>query len=126
MFSKKKKIINSKYGKKSIELKNYVENGDIYNSKFLYILSKLPSIGTYKIPKIFEYRIDLISEDLYKSSYMTELLLLYNGITIDNLKVNTILRVPSESMILNLKTKISTITCPDLYIKNLNSGNIVN
>lgn len=114
MYSKSDKILSSS----EFDLKSYIESTDIYNSKLYYILPKLPVNGTYRID-LNEYRIDLISTDIYDTPLLSEILLIYNGITIDQLKSGTDIRVPHIEDIRHLFRNINTITNAVEYIKTI-------
>lgn len=114
MFDKKKSIVKSS----SLDLTNYVENTDLFNSKFLYMFRKLPSLGTYDVNSR-DYRLDLISIDLYDDIKYGEFILLYNGITISDLKPNMELKVFDESQLEDLITKLTVIKSPRDYLKTI-------
>lgn len=114
MYNKDKVILS----KLEFDLSSYIENGDIYNSKVLYMIPKLPSIGEYTVD-LAAKRIDLISLDLYNTTEMSEIILLYNGVTIDQLTKGTVLRVPSLDDIRKLLRSVSSIDSPRDYLKNL-------
>lgn len=86
MYSPDRKIT----GTNLYNIQNYVEGDDIYNSKFLYLLGSLPIVGTYEINR-YEGRIDLISKDMYGNTNMMDFILLYNNISVDDLKLGKIL-----------------------------------
>ena len=92
MFKRAKKIISNK-----LEMGNYIEGYDVYNSLFLKELLD-PTITRikYKITN-FEYRPDLIAKDIYGSEdYMAIFLVQVEG-GIDSLqKGNYLSVVPKE------------------------------
>lgn len=102
----------------AIELKTYMEGTDIFNSKFLYMFRKLPSRGTYKIENK-DFRIDLISQDIFVENIYGELLLIYNGITINELKKGITLRTFDIVDLNTLVTKINNINSPTEFIKTI-------
>lgn len=114
MFSKKQTIIDSE----ERDISQFLESGDLYNSKLLYILPKLPYVGEYTID-LNEHRIDLISRDIYDSDSLSEILLLYNGLTINDLTKGTSLKAPYLSDITSLFQNISSIDNPALFLKRL-------
>lgn len=83
---------------------HYVENNDVYNSKLLRLLNQLPAVGTYRI-KRYEYRIDLISQDMYGKD-VADLIMIYNNVKISDLKIGFELKKFSlsdlDTLILNL------------------------
>ena len=86
MYSPDRKIT----GTNLYNIQNYIEGDDIYNSKFLYLLGSLPIVGTYEIYR-YEGRIDLISKDMYGNTNMMDFILLYNNISVEDLKLGKIL-----------------------------------
>jgi hypothetical protein len=114
MYSKKKINLKSE----GIDLNSYMEGTDIFNSKLLYMLPKLPSSGTYTVD-LAEHRIDLIANILYQDKSLAPLLLLYNGLTIDQLTKGTVLEVPFYQDILKLIEDILLISSPKDFLKNL-------
>ena len=86
MYSPERKITGSNL----YNLKNYIEGDDIYNSKFLYLFHNLPAKGIYTINR-FEYRIDLISQDMYGSTDYSDLILFYNNVSTDDLTIGKFL-----------------------------------
>ena len=114
MYNKERTILSDR----ELSLERYIEKGDIFNSKFLYMLPKLPSSGEYTID-LTEFRIDLISLDLYDSTDMSEILLFYNGLTISELSKGTIINVPYLGDVRNLLKRISSVVSPREYLKDL-------
>lgn len=102
----------------AIELKTYIEGTDIFNSKFIYMLRKIPKRSSYIIENK-DFRIDLISFDIFTSNIYGELLLLYNGITINELSKGVSLNVFSLYDLNNLITKLNNINSPTEYIKTI-------
>ena len=101
MFVPKNKLT----GESSKELTNYIQEMDIFNSKFLSEFMKLDIVSVYEITR-FEYRIDLISKDIYNTDEFMSLLLIFNSTNINELKLGTKLNLFSEvdlnRLILNL------------------------
>lgn len=118
MFSKQKQIVSSE----DFDLEGFIQGTDVFNSKIIYMLPKLPSIGTYRID-LNEYRIDLISIDIYDTSELSEILLIYNGLTINQLKKGTEIKVPHIRDVRNLFRNIVSITNPVEYLKSAAEGN---
>lgn len=116
MFSKGQSYLKSA----NYEIDSFIEEGDIYNSKFLYILRHLPSQGDYLVV-LNKYRIDLISKDIYGSDSYGEILLLYNGISINELSPGTIIQSPKIGVLNNLASKINVISNLKEYINKINS-----
>lgn len=114
MYNKDKTILS----KEELNLDFYIEDQDIFNSKALYMIPKLPSSGEYTVD-LSEYRIDLISLDLYETTSMSEILLLYNGLTIKDLSQGTVLKVPYLADVRNLLKRISSVVSPREYLKDL-------
>lgn len=114
MFSKKQTIIDSE----EKDITQFLESTDLYNSKLLYIIPKLPYVGEYTVD-LNEHRIDLISKDIYESDSLAEILLLYNGLTINDLTKGITLRAPYLSDIVSLFQNISSIDNPALFLKRL-------
>jgi hypothetical protein len=114
MYNKDKTILS----KKDIDIESYIEGTDVFNSKALYLIPKLPVSGRYTID-LTEYRIDLISLDLYKTSSMAQIILIYNGLTVSQLSKGVVLKVPYLADIRNLFKRISTITSPREYLKDI-------
>jgi hydrogenase maturation factor len=114
MYNKKKSIVKSS----SLELDSYVEGTDLFNSKFIYMFRKLPSLGTYDVNSR-DYRLDLIALDLYNDVKYGEYILLYNGITISDLKPNMELKVFNETQLEDLITKLTVINSPRDYLKTI-------
>ena len=117
MFSKNNKVLSSE----EFDLKPYLEGADIYNSKIFYMIPKLPSIAIYRVD-MNEYRIDLISLDIFGTDSLAEVLLIYNGMTIDQLKSGVELKVPRIDDLRNLFRNINSISNPTEYLKKLTEG----
>ena len=81
MYRRSKKIIENK-----IELGNYIEGFDLYNSLFLRELlnPSLPRIE-YKIVN-YELRPDLIALDFYGSTDYTAILIISTGVKVEELR----------------------------------------
>lgn len=74
MFKRNKRIISNK-----LEIGNYVEEFDIYNSLFLKrLLDPSNTREKYKIT-LYEYRPDLIAKDYYGSEDYMAILLIETG-----------------------------------------------
>jgi hypothetical protein len=114
MYSKKKAIVKTG----SLSLGNYIEGNDLFNSKFLYMFRKLPSMGLYSV-NVKDYRLDTISMDLYGDHIYGEYILIYNGITIAELKPEMELRVFDEKDVATLITNLTSIDSPRDFLKNL-------
>ena len=81
MYRRNKKIISNK-----LEMGNYVEGFDVYNSLFLKkLLDPEITREKYKIV-VYEYRPDLIAEDYYGSSDYLSILLVSTGLGIEDFK----------------------------------------
>lgn len=104
MFSKNKSIIKSR----TLELSNVIEGTDIYNAKFIYMLRKLPEAGVEKVNVRYN-RVDLLSKSIYGDSQYSDILLLYNGVTIDQLDPEFMLRFPLLDDVNSLLTKLTTL-----------------
>ena len=92
MYTRSKKIIENK-----LELGNYIENYDLYNSLFLreILNSSLPRVE-YKINN-YEYRPDLISLDFYGSTDYTAILIISTGVKVEELiKGKTLYLLPKD------------------------------
>lgn len=87
------------------ELSNYIEEFDVFNSKFLYEISK-PGVSkvSYKIT-VYEERPDLIAKDFYGSDTYLGIVLIQGGTDLSNYaKGNSISLIPKEKInsILNI------------------------
>lgn len=81
------------------ELSNYIEGDDVYNSSFLSIISN-PSIPriTYVISE-YEFRPDLIAQEIYGSTTYEGMLILQSGMTLESYTRGKILEViPKKSL----------------------------
>lgn len=114
MYDKKKSIV--KVG--VLELSNYIEGNDLYNSKFIYMFRKLNQHSTYKI-NTRDFRLDLIALATYGDVTMGELILLYNGLTISELKTDLELKLFKKEDLVNLIGKLTVILSPRDYLKTL-------
>lgn len=76
-------------GVRNTHITNFIKDNDIFNSKFLYLLPRLPMVDTYTINR-YEMRIDLISMDMYGQD-VSDLILLYNNVKVEDLLRGTIL-----------------------------------
>lgn len=114
MYNKKKAILKSS----NLDLNTVIEGEDIYNSKFVYMLRKLPSRGKYEV-NLAKHRIDLIATEIYGDPNMAEIILLYNGMTIDQLKPGVALESPYPSDVYALASQLTTIKSPREYTKKL-------
>lgn len=115
MYNKSKSYLKSENN----DIESLIEGGDLYNSKFVYILKSLPSQGEYLVV-LNKYRIDLISYDIYNSYDYGEIILIYNGITISELRPGVILRSPSIDDLNTLASKLSVISNVNEYIGKIN------
>lgn len=100
MYTKSSEIIIS-----SNLLVNYIEKFDVYNSKLLYKLAD-PSIEKtlYEIT-VNEYRPDLIAFDFYGSAEYLPYVLISSGMTLDQLKRGTIIKlIPKAQLDSIIKT----------------------
>lgn len=88
MYGKSNKITVS-----LVELSNYVEGYDIYNSELVEIL-QTPGLqkDDYEIT-VYQYRPDLIAEDFYGSKDYTGVLMLQSGLVLSNFTKGTILKL---------------------------------
>ena len=94
MYSKNSRLINSVE-----DLSNYVEDFDIYNSYFLYLISD-PSLirEDYQI-KVYSYRPDLIARDFYGSEKYLGILMAQTKLRLDGFKKGTILSlIPKKTI----------------------------
>jgi hypothetical protein len=83
----------NKIGSSYNSLSDFIENGnDVYNSKLIKYVVRLPVISQYQVNR-FEYRIDLISKELFNDDYTGDLLLIYNNISASDLKLGKVLNV---------------------------------
>lgn len=94
MYKKGKAIVSSKE-----ELGNYIEEFDVYNSSFLTKLLD-PSLprDPYQITR-YEYRPDLIAEDIYGSSSYTAILMVQVGMGIENYTKGSYITVLSRETV---------------------------
>jgi hypothetical protein len=96
----------TKYTYTSEELSNYIEGNDVYNSSFLSIISNsaLPRI-TYVISE-YEYRPDLIANEIYGSSSYEGILILQTGLTLDKFqkgrKIEVLSKTTLDTILFNL------------------------
>lgn len=102
MYRGKRKIL----GNLAYEMENFIEGYDIFNSELLYKLKTLGVKDQYQITK-FEYRIDLICEDIYGSGDLMDELLLYNQVGINELTRGTVLNYFDEFEFLELVRSIN-------------------
>lgn len=116
MFDKNKTVLNFE----ELDIEPYINSTDIFNSKLLYIIPRLPDVGEYEID-LNEYRIDLISKDIYGTDLMSDILLLYNGLTISQLAKGIKVKAPYLSDVKNTLRNISLIDNPVEYLKTLSS-----
>ncbi len=114
MYSKKRTTLKSA----EIDLEAFVEGLDLYNSKFLYLLRMLPSKGSYEV-NLDKYRIDLITNELYTNTSMSEILLIYNGLTISELQPGVLLKCPYMEHVRYLISRLNSIENPREFLKNL-------
>ena len=94
MFTRANKIISN-----IEELGNYIEGFDVYNSLFLNsILDPNLERVSYRITR-FEYRPDLIAEEIYGSSSYSAILLISTGKRVSDLTAGTVLYVVPKSTV---------------------------
>lgn len=85
-----------------VDLSNYIQDFDVYNSKLILLLSD-PSIEREDyIIKTFEYRPDLIAKEVYGSTRFLGLLLLTQSIGIESYRKGTVLSIIPKSTLVNL------------------------
>ena len=89
----------TKYTYTREELSNYIEGNDVFNSSFLSILSNpdLPRIS-YTITE-YEYRPDLIANEIYGSSSYEGILMLQTGLSLSDYKNGRIITVLSKTVL---------------------------
>lgn len=116
MYNKNKSIIKVS----TLEIGNFMEGTDIFNSKFIYLFRKLDVDRTYKV-NIRDFRLDLLSESIFQRSNYGELILLFNGLTISELKSDLLINVFKLEDLVNLVSKLSTVISPRDYLKTLKS-----
>lgn len=114
MYSKKRTTLKNS----DIDLEAFVESGDLYNSKFLYLLRMLPSEGNYDIV-LDSYRIDIIAKSIYNNSSMSEILLIYNGLNISELKPGVTVKAPYIKHVNYLISRLNAIKNPREFLKSL-------
>ncbi len=87
----------TKYTYTREELANYIEGNDVYNSSFLSIVSNpgLPR-EMYRITE-YEYRPDLIANEIYGSTSYEGILMLQAGIPLSEYKKGVLLNVITKS-----------------------------
>lgn len=79
----------------------FIDGNDIHNSEVLVKLDRLKDRKLYEITK-FEHRIDLISNDIYKTSDYSWVLLYMNRIKIEDLVRGTYIEYVPEDEIRNV------------------------
>lgn len=86
MFKKDGRIISDKF-----ELANFIQNFDAYNSELLEKLNN-PELNRdlYEI-KVYQYRPDLIAKEYYGSDKYLGLILVQNGIGLENYKKGNVI-----------------------------------
>ena len=94
MYKKSRHVFTDK-----LDLSNYIEEFDTYNSEILSIISQSEiEREEYKIRK-YEYRPDLISRDFYGDSKYLGLFLLTCGANFDDFKLgNTLYLIPRSTI----------------------------
>ena len=94
MYSKSKRVFTNK-----MDLANYIEDSDVYNSELLNIISQSEiEREEYKIRK-FEFRPDLISRDYYGDSRYFGLFLLTCGADFDDFQIgNSLYLIPKDTL----------------------------
>lgn len=88
MYTKSNKISSNRY-----DLSNYIEGFDVYNSELINLIVNTDVEKDSYIINTYEYRPDLIAEDYYGSSSYLGLLFLMCGISFENYKKGTVLRL---------------------------------
>jgi hypothetical protein len=83
-----------------LDLANYIEGDDIFNSEFLYRLNNLSDedFNYHEITR-YERRIDLISERIYNDKKYADILLFINKISINDLALGVVLKYPRKNVI---------------------------
>lgn len=79
---------------------------------------KLPIKDTYKI-NTRDFRLDLISLATYNDYSLGELILLYNGLTLADLKTDLNLNLFRKEDLINLIGKLTAVISPRDYLKTL-------
>lgn len=102
MYTRSKQFIKSG---SNISPSLFVENNDIHNSELLYRLDNITDRKLYQITK-FENRIDLISNDIYKTDDYSWILLYINRVNVEDLVRGTYLEYIDESVLKNLISSI--------------------
>lgn len=94
MYKKSKKNISNK-----LDISNYIEDSDTYNSELLNIISQSEiEREEYKIKK-YAYRPDLISRDYYGDSKYYGLFLLTCNADFDDFRLgNTLYLIPKSTL----------------------------
>ena len=101
MYNKSNAIIVS-----SNQLVNYIYDFDVYNSMLLYKLSD-PTIekNLYEI-NLYEYRPDLIAKDFYGSVEYLPYVLISSGMSLDQLKKGTVIKLIPKKILDNILKNI--------------------
>lgn len=94
MYRSSSKIFQSKQ-----DLKNYIEDYDVYNARILDLLKEREDDKIEYVIKTFEYRPDLIAMDIYGSTSYTSFLMIIAGIGLESYTKGTILRILPKTVI---------------------------
>lgn len=96
----------------------FVNGDDVFNSKFIYMVRKLPSATEFTISTEVG-RIDLICRNLNFPTSYSDILLIYNGLTTKELYRGTSLRVPSAMEVDKLISELNTVSSTERFLVNL-------
>lgn len=94
MYRSSSKIFQSKQ-----DLKNYIEDYDVYNARILDLLKEREDDKVEYVIKTFEYQPDLIAMDIYGSTSYTSFLMIIAGIGLESYTKGTILRILPKTVI---------------------------
>ena len=101
MYTKANRIFSSK-----MDLSNYVEGFDVYNSKLLYKLLDPELEREYYEITVYQYRPDLIARDYYGSDTYMGLVIAQNGLGLENYKKGTVIQLIKKSSLDNLVSSL--------------------
>jgi hypothetical protein len=85
-----------------------IEGTDIYNSKFLYLLRRLPEEGS-RLVGSHEFNLELLTEAIYNDAGYGRILLIYNGMTTLDLSRDAVVKYPRLSDISKLLQDLGVI-----------------
>jgi hypothetical protein len=88
------------------DLACYIEGFDVYNAR---LLDSIRDAYNYRIPyeiRTFEYRPDLIAEDIYGSTKYTGLFMLSCGVGLEGLKKGSVIQVIPKQILDNILSDI--------------------